>query len=472
MNQPLRVLIVGDSTDDALLVERELRKGGYAVTSQRVETAGTMLAALEQQPWDLVICDLVLPGFNSLAALKLLQQQGLDLPFIIVSGRIDEDVAVAAMKAGAHDFLKKDRLARLLPAVARELHEAEDRRQRNQAAKALGEANELNRQIIASALEGIIVYGRDLRYQIWNPFMEQLTGVPAKDVVGRLPMEVFPFLGETGVIKTLENVLRGEPPKPLEYPYYITQNGRSGWMSDIHAPLRNMEEEIVGIISTVREITERKEAEEQLKALVREKEAMLREIHHRVKNNMQVISSLMHLQAGCIDHPAAKIVLRDMQDRVHSMTIIHEYLYSSQNLSAVDMAAYLKQLCQRLFRTLVMTPGTIQLRLELAPVQMAIDQAIPCGLIVNELVTNCFKHAFPDQAGGEVRIALQPETLNRVRMQVSDTGVGLPMDFNPGRSTTLGLQLVSDLTRQLQGTLEISPPGQAARFIMVFPLAA
>ncbi|MEI7945420.1 MAG: histidine kinase dimerization/phosphoacceptor domain -containing protein [bacterium] len=187
-----------------------------------------------------------------------------------------------------------------------------------------------------------------------------------------------------------------------------------------------------------------------------EKESLLKEIHHRVKNNLQIISSLLRLQAGKLESSEAKAALNATQDRVHSMALIHEHLYRSENLAAVDMASYLKHLCQQLFRTLAVTPDTLHLRLELAHVNLGIDQAIPCGLLVNELVTNAFKHAFPAGRGGEVLVELQPlEDGQGWRLRVSDDGAGLPAGFDVQNMTSLGMKLISDLTGQLGGRLEI-----------------
>ncbi|NKB18252.1 MAG: response regulator, partial [Pseudanabaena sp. CRU_2_10] len=152
MKPPLHVLIVEDSEDDMLLMLRELRQGGYTLDYLRVDTATAMQAALDRQPWDIVIADYSLPAFSGPEALKLLQSQGLDLPFIIVSGTIGEETAVAAMKAGAHDFLSKGKLARLLPAVERELRDAEERRKRRNAELALQEATTEKQQLEAQFL--------------------------------------------------------------------------------------------------------------------------------------------------------------------------------------------------------------------------------------------------------------------------------------------------------------------------------
>ena len=133
MSQALRLLLIEDSEDDALLLLRALRKGGYDLIVERVDTPDSMRAALDRHQWDLIISDYVIPGFGGLEALRLAKERGLDLPFIIVSGQIGEDAAVAAMKAGAHDYVMKDSLVRLAPAIGRELQDAEVRRARRQA---------------------------------------------------------------------------------------------------------------------------------------------------------------------------------------------------------------------------------------------------------------------------------------------------------------------------------------------------
>ena len=208
-------------------------------------------------------------------------------------------------------------------------------------------------------------------------------------------------------------------------------------------------------------------AEDQRDSL-REKDSMLKEIHHRVKNNLQIISSLLRMQADQIDSPVVRDALQDMQSRVRSMALIHEHLYRSDNLAAVNLAHYIQQLCQQLLRTLVTTPDSIHLHFNLTPCSLAIDQAIPLGLIVNELVSNAFKHAFPNGRHGEVRVDLLPLASGPGwRLRVADNGVGLPPDFDPARLTSLGMKLCLDLTRQLGTRLEIGA-GPGAQFAMEY----
>ena len=229
------------------------------------------------------------------------------------------------------------------------------------------------------------------------------------------------------------------------------------------------------MLGTHTDITARKVAEVALRASLLEKEALLKEVHHRVKNNLQVISSLLRLEAGRNAQPVVKATLGEMQSRIQAMALLHETLYRSDSLAQVDLSIYLARLATQLIRSVLPSAG-ITVHLDLASVFVNLDQAVPCGLVVNELVSNCLKHGFPDGRHGEVRIELQPVDERAVgslgesgqlRLQVSDTGVGLPADFERRRAESLGLQLVADLARQLGGTLEIGR-GPAAIFGVVF----
>ncbi|MCX6876415.1 MAG: PAS domain-containing protein [Verrucomicrobia bacterium] len=221
-------------------------------------------------------------------------------------------------------------------------------------------------------------------------------------------------------------------------------------------------------IGTVQDITARQQTEALVRSALREKEVLLKEIHHRVKNNLQIISSLLRLQSAQLDSAVAKAALQDMQDRIRSMAMIHEHLYRSDNLTEVDLPTYLESLCARLINALVATPGNIQLHLDLCPVRLEIDQAIPCGLLVSELVSNALKHAFPAGQRGELWVGLQPVAGGSgLRLRVADNGTGLPPAFDPLDLTSLGLQLVSALARQLGGRLEIGT-GAGAVFEIEF----
>jgi len=279
---------------------------------------------------------------------------------------------------------------------------------------------------------------------------EQMIGIAGADMLGKTQEELFPAamaakitaddwrVISTRTALTLDEEFDGRRYTTTKLP--IIQEGRTllaGYTIDI---------------------TERKRAEEALQSSLREKEALLKEVHHRVKSNLQVVASLLRLEAARSAQPDTKAVLGDMQGRIRSLALLHEALYRSGPFAAVDLEAYLREIITQSFRALAPSPGAVQLELNLAPVRVEMDQAMPCGLLVNELVSNSLKHGFPDGHTGALRVELQPvDGGPQLRLRVSDTGVGLPEGFAPGRATSLGLQLVTDLAKQLGGALETGP---------------
>ena len=264
---PLRVLLVEDSADDALLLLRELKRGGYEVLHERVDTAEAMRVALEKRDWDVVVSDHAMPAFSAPAALELLRENGWrELPFIIVSGHIGEDAAVKVMKAGANDFVSKDSLARLVPAIERELRDAEERRVRRRTQEALREAEEKYRGIFENAVEGIFQTTVDGRFVMANPMMARIYGYDS-------PEEL---------IQTLQNIeeqLYVDPARRDELARLIQRDGRvfefeaqlyrkdgsKIWVSMNARAVRDDFGEIVSFEGTLEDITERKRAEEELR---------------------------------------------------------------------------------------------------------------------------------------------------------------------------------------------------------------
>jgi two-component sensor histidine kinase len=207
------------------------------------------------------------------------------------------------------------------------------------------------------------------------------------------------------------------------------------------------------------ENSERKRAEEQLQASLEEKEALLKEVHHRVKNNLQLISSLLSLQAARIAEPAVAELFAESRNRVRSMALVHENLYRAGNFARISMATHIQNLCAHLTRAYGMNSRCVELIIRIGDVQLDLDRAVPCGLIVNELVSNALKHAFPDGRAGRLRIELQPFGDKQLVLVVGDDGVGLPPDLDCHRADSLGLQLVDDLTQQLHGNIMVNREG-------------
>ena len=205
------------------------------------------------------------------------------------------------------------------------------------------------------------------------------------------------------------------------------------------------------VVSAV-DLSERVRAEERIKRSLQEKEILLKEIHHRVKNNLQVISSLLNLQSEYLSDRRGTEMFMESQHRVKSMALIHEKLYLSEDLARLDFADYVQALATSLFQSYRISPK-VDLRVDVEDVSLGIDQAIPCGLIINELVSNSLKHAFAD-GGGELRIDLRQRE-QAVSLEISDDGVGLPSDVDVQDSKSLGLKLVNILVGQLKGSMQV-----------------
>ena len=226
------------------------------------------------------------------------------------------------------------------------------------------------------------------------------------------------------------------------------------------APIRDDQGRLEGAVCVASNISRQKDTEQRLLDSLREKELLLKELHHRVKNNLQVISSLLELQAQELSDPRTIRLFQESQGRVRSLALVHEQLYRSEDLSQVDFAAYVRELVERLAQGPGTAAARVRLDFELAPCQLPLDVAIPCGMIVNELVANALEHAFPAGRSGAIRIAFR-ELADGYILTVADDGVGLPAGLLTGKPGTLGLKVVQALTRQIRGRLELQPEAGA-----------
>ena len=217
------------------------------------------------------------------------------------------------------------------------------------------------------------------------------------------------------------------------------------------------------LLERKRLLEEKRRAEEQTKASLREKEILLSEVHHRVKNNMQIIISLLRLQAGKIEDKKSADMLKEAENRIRSMALIHEKIYQTADFANIEFGAYAKSLSKDLFKSYGINTGKVQLKIEIENIALGLDNAIPCGLIINELLSNSLKYAFPKDRGGEIKISFKPLNDHEVELMVSDDGIGIPAEIDIGETESLGLQLVNILAEnQLDGTLELDRVGGTA----------
>ena len=223
------------------------------------------------------------------------------------------------------------------------------------------------------------------------------------------------------------------------------------------------------VLVCAQDITEQKRTQHALESALAEKTILLTEVHHRVKNNLAVISSLLSMKADAVNNATVKEALLESQQRVHSMALIHEHLYGNERLDRIDFAEYATELVRRLHAAIAPEPERIAIDLALDPIELAIEQAVPCGLILNELLTNAFKYAFRGRLRGRIVISFRESASGMRELAVEDDGVGIPADRpNDSSGNSLGLRIIEVLSQQLDGILEYEPCS-GTRVVLRFP---
>lgn len=337
---------------------------------------------------------------------------------------------------------------RLIQCVVRDITE------RKKADQVLNESEKKFRSLVENANDAIYIITHE-GFQYVNPAFEQLTGYTSKEVCEK----TFNFWSiihpdDIKMIRGRETARKEGKKVPSRYEFRIlAKDGKTKIVEPATVSIGEKgEAKVIGIL---RDVTERKQAEERIKTSLREKDVLLREIHHRVKNNMQIISSLLRLQARLVKDSKMVEMFKESQNRIRSMALIHEKLYQTEDLSRINFAEYIRSLTVHLFHTYRVNPNVVKMNTEVEDVYLNINKAIPCGLVINELVSNALKHAFPNGKRGEIRIKLYSNRQNRTKLIVSDDGIGLPGSLNILEPETLGLQLVNDLVKQIEGTIKL-----------------
>jgi PAS domain S-box-containing protein len=319
--------------------------------------------------------------------------------------------------------------------------------------------------IVSGSDDAIISKGLDGIVWTWNKSAERLFGYSEQEMIGRPILQLIPAERRNEEAEILARIARGE----LVHHFESVRRASDGRLKDVSialSPIR-LDGKIVGASTIVRDIAERKQREERIRAALAEKELLLSEIHHRVKNNLQVIDSLLDLQVDRIEDLAVRGILRDSQNRIRSMLLIHQTLYQSHDFARVDFQNFIGQLVPALIESYAVDASRIAWHIDAGRVQLPINVAIPCGLIVNELVTNALKHGFPEGAAGNIWVGIGLQPTGEAILMVSNDGVPIVHGIDFATSGTLGMRLVNLLTRQIGGRLEVLSAG-ATRFRVCF----
>jgi PAS domain S-box-containing protein len=309
--------------------------------------------------------------------------------------------------------------------------------------------------IVESSGDAIITKNLDGIITSWNAGAEKIFGYAAHEALGRSIMMIVPKDRIAEEEQNLAKIAAGE-----RVDHYETVRLRKDLtkidISVAVSPIKDAHGRVIGASKIARDITAGKQSEVLIREALKEKEVMLKEINHRVKNNLQVVSSFLFLQSSQVKDPLTRQFLTETQNRVASMALIHDSLYQSQNLSRIEFGRYVRKLSSDLFHSYGANKDLIKLRVNIPETYLAVDTAIPCGLIINELLSNSLKHAFPGGRTGEIGIDLAAETDNKVTLIVRDDGVGVAQGIDIRRTTSLGMQIVNGLVKQLKGSLELN----------------
>ncbi|KAA0593264.1 PAS domain S-box-containing protein [Azospirillum lipoferum] len=334
---------------------------------------------------------------------------------------------------------------------------------------ALRKSEERFRLVVESAPNAMVMVNSRGMIEMINTQTERVFGYTRRELLGQ-PVEILVPTRLAGHHPGMRAQFFANPQsRPMGAGRDLYGLRKDGSEFPVEIGLNPIEtEEGTMVLSAIVDISDRKQKEEKIQQALKEKDILLAEIHHRVKNNLQIIGSLLDLQSSRIMDRQVLDMLRDSQSRIRSMALIHQTLYQSKDFARVDFANFLDALAPTLIASYGVDPARITLSLDTVGVQLPINTAIPCGLIMNELISNALKHAFPDDRRGVITIRLSRDTPSEVSLRVSDDGVGLPPALDPAKTETLGLQLVNLLTQQLSGALTIQP-GHPTSFLLRFP---
>ncbi|MCZ7357070.1 MAG: PAS domain S-box protein [Candidatus Methanoperedens sp.] len=318
------------------------------------------------------------------------------------------------------------------------------------------EAEERYRNLFDNANDAIITTDLQDRVTSWNRSAERFFGWKAEEMLGnKFSPLAFDQKLQAENHQIVGNAISGGPVTGIEM-LLECKDGAKIDVSMTISPLRDTNQNVNGLSGIFRDNTERRRAEEQMKASLREKEVLMREIHHRVKNNMQIISSLLRLQSSYIPEKKYKDMYNESQNRIATMSLIHEKLYQSNDLTKIDANEYITDLVNGLLKSYDVNTGQVEMNIDAKNVLLGINSAVPCGLIINELVSNSLKYAFPDGKKGEIKISLHPTAENNMELVVRDNGIGIPAEMDFRKTNSWGMRMVTILAEnQLRGEINL-----------------
>ncbi|MEO5360653.1 MAG: response regulator [Nitrospirota bacterium] len=439
-----KILIIDDDVEISATLAGILREKGNFETAT-AECAKNALNLMRQTSYDVVVIDVILPDMEGTSLLRELRQINPCLVSIIITGHADFDNIYEAISSGADGFFTKPF------SVDNVLQRINESLQQKCLQKQLIESEDKYRNLVQKSSEGICNLDMDGKIVFINPAClkmfekdeEELSGVKYSDVVN--PKDLAQVEDAVECAKKGINV---------SLQYEITTYSTNKWVESTITPIKSDTGAVTSILIISRDITGRIDLETRLQATIKEKETMLREIHHRVKNNMQVIISLLKLQAAYLKDNCNKEMFKDCENRIKAMAIVHERLHRTSDMTNINFKYYVKQVANEMMSSYLGEARRITLKITGEDFILGIDTAVPCGLVINELLSNAIKHAFPNNGNGTIKINFKSVRADEYEVSVKDSGVGIPENIiDPAAaSNTLGLTLVHMLVEtQLKG---------------------
>jgi PAS domain S-box-containing protein len=492
--KPLRLLIVEDVDDDAVLIARELRRGGFDTSYERVETAAAMRAAVARQEWDLVIADYTLPDFNAPAALRLLQELAVDLPFIIVSGSIGEEIAVAAMKSGAHDYMLKGNLTRLAPAVERELREAHIRRERREALAQVEESEQRLGAILSQVAVGIVQTALDGRLMSANQRFCQIVGRSRDEVIGRCAHQLVHADEVAATHAIFDRIAAGERDFVIET-RYLRPDGSHVWVNSTISVVVDRQARPSYTVAVVQDVTDRKRAEEDLREAVRARDEFLSIASHELKTpitplELQLSSVLGLVRTGRHVHvPAEKLESKlEMAVRqIDRLTSLINNMIDVTRITSGRLTIAQRRVDLRESVGAVVARARDSLKRARCALVVSADGPVigswdPIGLetVLSNLLSNAAKFG----EGKPIEIAIE-RTASAARVVVRDQGIGIAAEEQsrifqrferavPARhygGFGIGLWAARQIIEAHGGAIRVSSqPGAGSTFTVELPL--
>jgi PAS domain S-box-containing protein len=463
-NRLPRILLVDDDPNLLVVIGDILKAKGFEHVT--VLTGGEALTQMEEQPIDVALIDLRLEDMSGLEVLRGIKARSPETECILLTGHASQNSAIEAIQMGAYGFFQKPvEMDQVLLSIQRAL-------EKRQSAQDLRESEERFRTLIEQSTEGVVLIGEDGIVIEWNSAETRITGIPQARALGTPFWEIqyqillperraksTPEYFKKVFFESFQTGQAGQLGRPLDVEI-VAVTGEHKFIQQTAFLIKTEKGNRVG--ATFRDVTERRESEEKIRSALEEKESLLREVHHRVKNNLQAMIALMRMQSQQIQDEATRQFLRELEGQARTMALVYEQLYQSENLARVEMAPYLEQLTSNILEAFGKNRD-LELKLNISAI-LDVAEAMPCGLIVNELFTNSLKYAFPPGFKDRPTVTIDLHQEGKTcHLTVSDNGVGLPPDLDLRSTRTLGLHLVHLwATHQLGGTLEVTEkPGAA-----------